>query len=62
MIPRELPTILTSAFGLFLLWYVLAFCFKGYILDEFREELFALRDELFNYVGSIGLSYASATS
>jgi hypothetical protein len=57
MIPRELPTILTSAFGLFLLWYVLAFCFKGYILDEFREELFALRDELFNYVGSIGLSY-----
>jgi hypothetical protein len=55
--PIELAAILQSALGLFLLWYVLCFLWRDYFVDAFREELFAARDELFNYVTVIGLSY-----
>jgi hypothetical protein len=55
--PIELAATLQSALGLLLLWYLLCFLTRDYIVDAFREELFALRDELFNYVGSIRLSH-----
>jgi hypothetical protein len=57
MMPNEFANTLQSALGLFLLWYLFCFRVRDYVVDAFREELFASRDELFNYVASIGLSH-----
>jgi hypothetical protein len=53
----EMISTLHSAMGLLFLWCVCCFCFRGYLIDAFREELFGLRDELFNYVASIGIPF-----
>lgn len=53
----EIAIAIKSVVGLFILWYLLFFHFRDYLIDAAREELFATRDELFNYVTSIGVAY-----
>jgi hypothetical protein len=48
---------LKSVLGLSLLWYVIFFLLRDHLIDAAREELFAARDELFNYATEIGMDY-----
>ena len=57
MMPTEIALTLASTIGLFLIWYLCSFCFREYLIDSFREALFALRDELFNYAASVDLPF-----
>ena len=38
-------------------WFVYSYLYKRVRLDAFREELFTIRDELFDYMGQRGLPY-----
>lgn len=40
-----------------LLWYLYFFAYKDYVVDCTRQELFALRDELFDYANSGNVSF-----
>src|SRR5215472_17873260 len=57
MMPAQLPLILKTFLGLFFIWYVMFFLVRDHVIDQAREQLFALRDELFNYVTAIGMDY-----
>jgi hypothetical protein len=51
--------IINLSVGLFILWAFLYFCYRDYRLDTFREELFIIRNELFEYAASGALPFDS---
>jgi hypothetical protein len=51
--------ILYTAGGLVILWYVLFFCWRDYKTDKFRQRLFDLRAELFDYARAGNVSFTN---
>lgn len=45
---------LISLFGLWLLFFVL---YRDFVVDKFRQSMFAVRDEMFDYVSKNGISF-----
>src|SRR5437764_11543392 len=56
--PIEIGTVLYSALSLVLLW-VLAVCWRDYRLDAFRQRLFDLRSDLFDYAANDNIRFDS---
>lgn len=52
------PTLLTG-FGLLMLWLVTYYGWRPYRIDKVRNELFALRNELFDYAADGGVSLSN---
>jgi hypothetical protein len=50
---------LKSALGLLFIWVLVFFFWKDYCLDVFRDDVFAIRDELFLYAanGNVGFDH-----
>ena len=53
--PTEVVTSLVSLAGLL----VLLRLYRDYSVDRFREEMFALRDEMFDFAASGGIAFGS---
>lgn len=53
----SIGSILHLALGLYLLWFLLFFCFRSYRLDNVRDELFQVRNELFDYAATGAISF-----
>ena len=51
--------IINLSIGLFILWAFVYLCYRDYRLDIFREELFIVRNELFEYAASGALPFDS---
>lgn len=50
---------LHTCVGLVILWVLILYCWPGYVLDRVRQELFSLRDELFDAAASGAVSFES---
>lgn len=53
----NIGSILHLACGLYLLWFLLFFCFRSYRLDFVRDQLFQVRNELFDYAATGAISF-----
>lgn len=53
----QLALALQSAFALLLLWVFIVVFWKDYCLDVFRQHLFTLRDEMFDWAGQRNISF-----
>jgi hypothetical protein len=49
--------ILHLGVGLYLLWFLAFFCWRSYRLDALRDELFQVRNELFDYAATGAVSF-----
>src|SRR6266436_8516805 len=49
---NEIVSALHFATGLFAMWVLYFICLREYKVDAFRQKLFAVRDELFDYARS----------
>jgi hypothetical protein len=54
---NEMGNILLTGFGLVLLWLVFYYGWRPYRIDRVRNDLFALRDELFIFAANGGVSF-----
>ena len=54
---ESMAVILNFGFGLILLWVLVFWCWKSYRIDSFRQKLFALRDELFDFADSGAIAF-----
>jgi hypothetical protein len=50
---------LQACLGLAILWLLIFYCWPGYFLDRVRQELFGLRDELFDAAAKGAVSFGS---
>jgi hypothetical protein len=53
----EIGSILLTGVGLILLWLVIYYGWRPYRIDKVRNDLFALRDELFLFAANGGVSF-----
>ncbi len=49
--------VLHLGLGLYLLWFLAFFCWHSYRLDSLRDELFQVRNELFDYAATGAISF-----
>lgn len=43
--------------GLFALWFLYFFCWREYRIDSFRQHLFGVRDDIFDFAASGGIAF-----
>ncbi len=53
--------LLTASLGAFCLWVLWFYFLKKQLIDSFREELFSVRDELFNLAASGEISFENSS-
>ncbi|MBE0567931.1 MAG: hypothetical protein IH621_18400 [Krumholzibacteria bacterium] len=59
MSPQEFVAVLGSLFGLVMIWVALWILYPRYAVDKFRQEMFAVRDDLFDEADSGRLAFDS---
>jgi hypothetical protein len=57
MTPQQLSTIIQSAVALVILLWMLAICVPSLRLDVFRQRMFIVRDQLFDYARAGNISF-----
>src|SRR5688572_13211177 len=57
--PFTIVAVLSGGYALLLLWYLFFWLYRDYRLDAFRQTMFALRDELWDYAaaGHVGFDH-----
>ncbi len=57
---KYVATVIFSGISLSFFWFVFAFLLRDLRVDRFRQEVFALRDELFDFAAGGGIGFSDA--